>query len=438
MKNQKHWIHFTAIILFIFNALLSPMTSHVPTTDVHSSSPRAETEAAAYYLYPYNLHLTPGTTSTIPIRVIDDIGNTISGVMNFYGYNAGLISISTDGYVTALRGEGSAEIGTWVSATIDGKVVNSKTIIRVLSTSYSIPFSQLASQHTVLYYPTNIAMEDLTLIVNQYQMSTVDEYAYTIQSQLMGLQPFAGAKQIYEIDFGENETQRVCGISGNPIRLGWNVAGNSWQNCFLVPFIAPRSPQWNVMFHEMGHNFTWASQAFGWGLGRFEYSEGMATAISMATLKTVLADPSLYPISTDTNNSLSGQLTMVTNTMSTNFQSWLDAGADFSGLNPDIVDGIWLKYQSERPDDFTRSFFRPLQPEYSSWVLPILDNLSSTDQHTIFAALISAARGQELSQIFMNTYHFPINSSLFIQAYAMFTQIMDGEIQFIYLPLIIK
>ena len=98
---------------------------------------------------------------------------------------------------------------------------------------------------------------------------------------------FNGAKQIYEVDFGESETQRVCGISGNPIRLGWNISGNEWQNCFLVPFISPRSPQWFLMYHEMGHNFTWASQTFGQGLGRFEYSEGIASVISIATLQTI-------------------------------------------------------------------------------------------------------------------------------------------------------
>ena len=48
----------------------------------------------------------------------------------------------------------------------------------------------------------------------------------------MGLKPFQGGRQILEIDLGEGEASRVCGISGNPLRLGWNIEGNVWQNCF--------------------------------------------------------------------------------------------------------------------------------------------------------------------------------------------------------------
>lgn len=86
--------------------------------------------------------------------------------------------------------------------------------------------------------------------------NAVNEYAYQIQARLMGTRPFEGAKQIYELDLGTTESDthsnRVCGISGNPIRLGWNIEAAEpdllwrWRNCFLVPwptFAPERSPQ---------------------------------------------------------------------------------------------------------------------------------------------------------------------------------------------------
>jgi hypothetical protein len=419
-------------------ATAAQTSPHSPITPApgYGAGTSVTTPSTSFYLYPHNLHLTAGAISAVPLTVIDNSGNTVPGSVTFHGYDTSLISISGDGHVTALRAEGSTEIGTWVSASVNGVPAASTAIVRVLSTQYGIPFTRVVGENTVLYYPTPVKGEDLSVYVTQYEMPTLNEYAYAIQAQLMGVRPFAGARQIFEVDFGESEDQRVCGISGNPIRLGWNIAGNTWQNCFLVPFIAPRSPQLNVMYHEMGHNFTWASQTFGQGLGRFEYSEGVATAISIASIQRISAYPGLYPLGTNSRAALQQQLAMVSDGMSTNFQNWLDGGADFSQLTPDIVDGIWLHYQSQRPDDFAARFFRPLQPQYSALVSPILSNLGATDQHTIFAALISAARGQDLSDEFSNTYHYPMNSTLFAPAYAAFLQIMDGLSYRAYLPAI--
>lgn len=379
----------------------------------------------AFYLYPHNLHLVAGTTSSTRLVVIDHSDHVVAGNVTFYGYDPTLISISTDGYVTALRTEGDDEIGTWVSAAINDVNVSSTTVVRVLSASHPNPFFRPVGENTVLYYPTNVNGEDLSSYVTLHQVPTVNEYAYSIQYQLMGVRPFGGARQIFEIDFGETDAQTVCGISGNPIRLGWHINGNEWQNCFLVPHIPPRSPQWNVMYHELGHNFTWASWTFGRGLGRFEYSEGVATAISAATTQAILNNPTIYyPVGADAKASLRQQLDSLNTGMSNNFQNWLSNGADFSQLDPDLVDGIWLSYNSQRPDDFAPRFFLPLQPRYSSQLSGILNNLSEDDQHTLYAALTSAAMGQDLSATFSVTYHYPVDPTLFGSAYPAFRNIL--------------
>ena len=167
MKEQNHLILFLALCVN-FIAILGPQppaaqTSwRIPITpiSIYGGSTRIATSGASYYLYPYNLHLVAGSTSTIPLIVIDDSGNTVSGNLTFFGYDTSLISISEDGYVTALRAEGSSEIGTWVSASVDGVQVASTTIVRVLSSQYGVPFSRLVGQHSVLYYPTIINGEN--------------------------------------------------------------------------------------------------------------------------------------------------------------------------------------------------------------------------------------------------------------------------------------
>lgn len=393
--------------------------------------------ATAYYLYPPNLHLVAGATSVVPLVIVDDEGNEVEGDVTFYGYDETLISISQAGTVTGLRMEGATEIGTWVRATIDGLPVASTSIVRVLSAETQALFSQHIAQHTALYYPASIDGEGLSIYVTQYEIPLVSEYVYGIQHQIMGIRPFNGARQIFEVDLGENETQRVCGISGNPIRLGWNVNGNAWQNCFLVPFIPPRSPQWNVMYHEMGHNFTWASPSFGKGLGRFEYSEGMATAISLAAMQTILDKPATYPLGIDAEAAMQQQVEMTSLNVLASFQSWLQAGADFTELNPDIVDGIWLQHRAQRPDDFALRFFRPLQPRYAARVSDVVDAIEGHQQHTVFAALVSAGVGYDLSETFSESYHYPIDPVLFDLAYDVFGEIVDG-LYGSYLPLVLR
>lgn len=380
-----------------------------------------------YYLFPYNLHLTVGTVSAAPLEVRDQSGNAVAGSITFSISDTTMISVSTDGYVTALREEGPFEIGSWIQAMIDGHPVANTCIVRVLSEDYGTPFYEIVTENTALYYPTDVNGENLETLITQYQIPTVNEYAYKIQAELMGTEPFEGCRQIFEVDFGESEQQRVCGISGNPIRLGWNILGNEWQNCFLVPFFPPRSPQWFVFYHELGHNFTWASTIFVHGLGTFVYSEGLASAMSLAVMENILADLIKFPLENSARNSLQSVHENTSNQYLQALQQWLGNGADFSLLNPDIADGIWLTYANDTGSDFAVKFFLPLQPKNITKLGGVLCDVGAGGEdakHTFFAALVSAAAGRDLSDVFINTYHYPLNQTLFDAAYAAFRGII--------------
>ncbi len=416
---------FTPRVIIIISFLSALMIMLAPVIENAQAFFPSDSSNGAYYLYPPSLHLSLGTPSSIHLAVVDRTGKPVAGVLSFYGYDTSLIAVAADGGVTPLRSEASNEIGTWVRAAVNGSEAANSSVVRVLSQARPEVFNTITTTHTLLYYPASINGADLSADVARHQIPLVNEYGYIIQSSLLGLQPFQGARQVFAVDFGETEQQRVCGISGNPIRLGWNIAGNAWQNCFLVPFIAPRSPQWVVMQHELAHNFTLASQIFQQSLGIFQYTEGVATAASLTSLSMVVNTPAVYPVSSEAASSIQQQISFWSKNVTDSYQAWLGSGANFAALNPDDVDGIWLHYQAQRPADFAVRFFTPLQPKYACILQPLLNTLGVNDQHTAFAALVSAARGQDLSAEFSANYHYPLNNPLFNALLAKYTLIAD-------------
>jgi hypothetical protein len=166
------------------------------------------------------MHLVGDSTSAVPLHLRDAAGAPTPEALSFNPGDPTLISIAPSGYVTALRTEGPTEIGVWASATL------------------AAAGRPAANTSVIRVLPQN---------------------------------------------YGVMEEGRVCGISGNPIRLGWNIEGNAWQNCFLVPFQQPRSPQWFVFHHELGHNFSWTSSLFARMLWIGIYSEGLASTLALVS-----------------------------------------------------------------------------------------------------------------------------------------------------------
>jgi len=197
----------------------------------------------------------------------------------------------------------------------------------------------------------------------------------------------------------------------------------------LVPFIQPRSPQWFIFYHELGHNMTWPSIMFGQGLGPVvSYSEGLASAIALKTMRQILDDPTQYTVNDDARNSMEFVVNMNGNYYLNDFANWLGAGAPFGDLDANIVDGLWLTYEDLRGGDFAKRFFLPLQPRFASTLSPMLDsiNLYGDDaRHTFFAALMSAALDENRKDEFRDTYHYPILESLYDNAYVTLSNLIE-------------
>ncbi len=413
------------------NTLIQTATVQV-TNAGEQGCPPAETPPF-YHLVPYNLHLTPGATSTVPLQVVDQDGNPVLGMLTFSVSNPTdpLVSVSTDGYVTALRAENAGtEAGVWINATLSGQLaaISNSCVVRVLPTDYGIPFAEASSERTTLYYPTSVGDDDIAELVARFQVSDVNEYVYRIQSRLMATSPFSGGRQIFEVDFGVSETNRVCGISGNPLRLGWNIESTEYQNCFMGPFppFSVPNPHWFVMYHELGHNFTWASFIFANALNIFNYSEGLASAIALAAMEEVLADLSTYPLGNDAAVSLQTRLDDHVNSYLQARLNWLSGGAAFNAIDPDIADGIWFYHKLGVPH-FADRFFLPLQPLMIEHLGEVLCQVQAGDddaKHTFFAALMSAAAGTDLYAWFADMYHYPLVQPLYESALTAFAGII--------------
>ncbi len=263
-------------------------------------------------------------------------------------------------------------------------------------------------------------------LVAQHEIPTVNGYAHAIQGRLLAIEPNNGCRQIFEVDFGVTDTGSICGISGNPIRIGWNIEGGDWANCFLVPFLPPRSPQWFVFHHELGHNVSWTSSLFGRMLGIWVYSEGMASALALTDMRRILDDPRDFPLGATATGSLTDTWNRDPQNFRNRFTNWLAAGADFAQLDPDIVDGLWLHHAGSDLFGFAARFFAPLEPVRVASLGPVLCGIESDDdRHTVFAAMVSAAVGEDLSATFRDSYNYPLDQPLFDLAYPALAEILD-------------
>ena len=197
------WIRWILAAGWLLLLVGMPRASEVPHAILEQiESARISRSAACYYLVPFNMHLVNGATGAVPLQVVDADGIVVSGTVQFSGYDTTLLQISADGFVTALRGEAAGEIGTWVSATLDGVYVANTCVVRVLPATPSAAYARLDTAHTALYYPSVLDGENLGNYVDTYQVNAVDEFAYQIQSELIGVNPFGGCKQVFEVDLG--------------------------------------------------------------------------------------------------------------------------------------------------------------------------------------------------------------------------------------------
>ena len=384
------------------------------------------------YLRPYNLHLSMGKTSRKPLRIYNAGGKRVPGPVTIYHEDT-LLSIDSKGYVTPRKKEREGQIGEWVGAHINGDWAHNWSIVRVLSKDYGLKFKEISSKNVTLYFPKSVPnsyVADIVPWVKQQQMLKILEYSYRLMSEMMMLRPFEGCRQIFEVDMGEGESSRVCGINGNPIRLGWNITGESLNNCFILN---EDTPQWGVILHEMGHNFTLPSTVYRRGLlpGRgwddFMYTEHGAQVLSWVVMQ--IASENLA-LNATASRALPEVNLYEQNIERQYFEEWVQRGARHHGMGSPEVNTIWMDFMNEYGEKFAWRYFYLLAPHHEDRLDRILNKVERSGgkgRHSFFAALVSAAANENLYKRLKKKYHFKMKKALYKDARDVMKNLLKEE-----------
>ena len=384
-----------------------------PFTVIDTATPAPYTSPARVAITTPLLMLIPEVSGQLEIEVRDTAGALLPTEdyhLICQSDNEAVATVDEYGLVTAHPTAFEHGETAYVTVSADGIPSGNTAVIRVTGTDLGVSHEMYDGIDVGLYLPPQIEGVDLDQITTDYQVASVMNLAYTAQQTAMGTTPFRGGKQYIVLDVTDNPATVPCGMSGNPVRLGW-LYGNPSYNCYLVGLPGEGVPRWGVMFHEIGHNFNWVSLSFGqfvsvdWTSG-FCYSEGLATLCGMWSHRSLMTcGPGLGQIAHDSIDADYTDSDIYQRQCLANYQL---AGAEYADLTPDVLDGIlWEMYDAYGVKawfDLLSTFTPPEEP------LPY-PLAGEVQQATWFVAALSASAGIDLRATFVADYGFPIDNA---------------------------
>jgi len=340
--------------------------------------------------------------------------------IQFSSSNPTIVSVTNTGIVTVNRAEISYHETPYITVRIDGISSTNSTVVRVTTSDLPLPLDSYATfrgQYVTFFIPKEVVTMDFEQMMNQYKVANATDRAYLLQKELTGVTPFRGAHQIFIGDPGASRDLSICGLSGNPIRLGINLGDPNLGNCIMA---GGGNPHWGVMWHEMGHNFTAESVRFrqlyfrGYNNSSL-YSEGLASLASIYAEYRIVNEPGHFGLDSNAVNSIRGDSY---GALEFNLRNWSNAlatyeanGARFSEINADIMDGIFIRLADSYGWEIFPRFFKIFQPADSRWdLLELVDN--ETKMHTLTICALSVATGTDLRDLFKG-WHFPVDDAFY-------------------------
>ena len=244
-------------------------------------------------------------------------------------------------------------------------------------------------------------------VMDKYEVLKAVDAGTQIESQLCGT-------KFHDIQIIEyNPCLQGIAWSGNPVLMGPSMWGTE--------------PAWFLYFHELGHNFTLASVRFNqlypglgyisiggdyWNFGA-NFIEAWATMVGLYAMRELLTASAQYQLGSDCRSNLQEHFDQSKSKYLGSLRSY-EQDPDFSILNPDILDGIFLALADSFGYDIFPKFFKILQPPDQSWSL--LDEIqpdydydwAKTLSMTVTICAFSVATGSDLRDKFINQWDFPI------------------------------
>lgn len=361
------------------------------------------------------LMLSPSgpATGALKVELRDAAGNLLPNDLyhlSFHSSNDAVATVDGTGLVTAHAIPIRFEDTPVVEVSADGLAADNVAVIRVTDDNLGVTHETYAGSRVTFYLPPTIEGVDLDAITRDFQVVEATDLAYAAQHDLMGAFQFRGGTQFFALDVASDPVTTPCGISGNPVRLGWLFGQAIHNSCYIVNVPEHRVPQWGVIFHEMGHNFTWAS----WGFGQFctasdangwKYSEALAS-MAGAWSWYRLDRCSAAQLRDDVIDGIAEPFPNIDPARRTALADYQSAGASYDQVNVEVIcDILWEMY-----DDYTAkawydlfsTFFPPAEP------LPVVLN-GDMAQATWLVAALSASAGEDLRSRFAAEFGFPID-----------------------------
>ncbi|MCP4250088.1 MAG: hypothetical protein GY778_23855 [bacterium] len=362
------------------------------------------------------LMLSPSGPATGQLQVeVRDIHGDLMPIgdyrLTFSSSNDAVASVDANGLVTAHNVPVAFNDTPVVQVSADGMVADNNAIIRVTNTDLGVTHQSYSGTYVSFHLPTVIEGVDLEAITTSYQVVLGTDLAYLAQWELMDAVQFGGGRHYFVLDVSDDPVTVPCGLSGNPVRLGWEYGQPIHNSCYIVNVPQHRVPQWGVIFHEMGHNFTWRSWSFGQFCSASDthgwvYSEALASMAGAWSWYRLNRCPS--GMSAEAVASIAEHFPNIDPAHRMALINYQNAGAIYADATPEVIcDILWEMY-----DDFGPKVWYDLYSTFVPYNEPLpLQLVGDTDQATWLVAALSASSGQDLRSRFAADYGFPIADS---------------------------
>jgi len=301
-----------------------------------------------------------------------------------------------------------------VTVLVDGERAGHSSIIHVSENDLGLTLKEYVTHNTIISSATTAAGIDLDAVITNFLMPELFDLGFEWQAYLMSGTWWGGPRQAainYTSHYRFDGIFPGCGGSGNPIRMGTNIE-NPDASCFFKNLTETElAPQWGIVFHELGHNMTWTAGLFGKFAGAgdgFNYSEGMATAAGMFTCEAILRAGEAVGLTEKIAQPLAHSwLCWRHYEQGTMLQAYIGAGADYSTIDPNIIDDMLWHLVQEFDYGLIYRLFGMFTPrDQGDYPFEIV---TTERQATMFAVGCSVAVGVDLKSRFRDEWGFPIN-----------------------------